>query len=228
MLSPRVHNVVSYSGAIVFFLMTLRRNSCTEGGRDVMIATCLWTLHFARRTLESAFLHRYSKPSVPLADSVGEFLYYWGFAVWIAWSLCRAESPLQGGSILVGSSRPAVQALARLFWATCEIGNWSCHRILARLRPNFAVNTKSSRELRRVPTGGLFTVLQVSHPHYLCEILGWLAFCGCCGMPVSALCFSGCGAVIMAAWARAKHEKDRKAWGKRLPSERRALLPFIM
>ena len=78
MLSPRLHNFVSYAGAALCFL-SFSKHPTVFGST----ACTLWVLHFARRCLETVFLFNFSSKVVPLADSVTEFIYYWVFAAWL-------------------------------------------------------------------------------------------------------------------------------------------------
>ncbi|HEY3253337.1 MAG TPA: hypothetical protein VGJ91_05295, partial [Polyangiaceae bacterium] len=85
---PRVHNVVSYSGALLVFWGVLWWRGRGLGlPLSAGLAALLWTAHFMRRAWESAFVHRYSKPRIGLGDYLTEYAYYWGFGAWIAWSV---------------------------------------------------------------------------------------------------------------------------------------------
>src|SRR6187549_1744593 len=91
-MPPRVHNVVSYTGALLVFWGVLGWRAQTVAlAQSALAAAGLWSLHFVRRTLESAFVHRYSKPSIGPADYLTEYAYYWGFGAWIAWSVTAAQ-----------------------------------------------------------------------------------------------------------------------------------------
>ena len=203
------------------------------------IAVICWLLHFVRRAAESAWLHRYSQPSVPIFDTVTEFLYYWGFAVWIAHSVVCSEDAQRGSSASALSAR---QLAGGLGWILAEAGNCYVHVQLAQLRP-------SGDAARSLPEGRCFEL--VSFPHYLCEICSWIAWNVLVGLPSSALdpalwttqptaalsagsgvLFAGVGAAIMAGWADEKHDKMRKHFngkeGKPLfPVRRKRILPYV-
>jgi very-long-chain enoyl-CoA reductase len=121
-MTPRTHNMLSYLGALVsapLAALSLRSSPLSLGASVVL---GLRSLHFLRRTLESAFVHRYSKASVPLGDALIEYAYYWGFGVWIGSSLSGQE--INAWLMPVGA------ALFLLF----EAGNARSHRILRALR----------------------------------------------------------------------------------------------
>ena len=153
-LSPRVHNTVSYAGAALAFCATVITKRSSGGCAEVFasdagppasgpltareMAVVCWVLHFARRTAESAWLHRYSQPTVPCFDTVTEFLYYWCFAAWIAHSVVCSESRDGTASPSAFSSQ---QLAGAVLWAVAEAGNCYVHMQLARLRPSRAATT---------------------------------------------------------------------------------------
>ena len=77
-MRPRVHNVLSYSVALTVFWAVLawRSPGLASLSSQAWLAAALWSAHFARRSLESAFVHRYSKPSIGAGDYLTEYIYY--------------------------------------------------------------------------------------------------------------------------------------------------------
>ena len=213
-MRPRAHNVLSYSVALATFwcVLLVRAHGHALTG-TAKLGAALWTAHFARRTLESAFVHRYSKPSIGKADYLSEYAYYWGFAAWIAWSLVRAEQ----------HAPPAgLQALGLAAFVLAELGNARAHSVLRALR-------SAGGQERAIPRAALFE--RVSCPHYSCEIVAWLGFNLVTGTLAGTL-FMLLGAGILAAWARTRHLAYRREFdgegGRELyPPARRALIPFL-
>jgi very-long-chain enoyl-CoA reductase len=211
---PRIHNVVSYSGALlVFWAMLIWRAQALGVSFTASLATLLWSAHFVRRTLESAFVHRYSKPSIGPGDYVTEYVYYWGFAGWIAWSVTAT-----------GQHMPlfSLQVLGLALFVLAEAGNARAHRMLRELR------APGGRE-RRIPRGFLFR--RVSCPHYFFEILSWLGF-ELVTQTWSGVAFVLVGTGILGAWAHTRHvayhkEFDGQDGREKYPQERRALIPFL-
>jgi very-long-chain enoyl-CoA reductase len=215
-LRPRVHNVISYSLALlVFVVVAALRLSSFESAAPLaaLVGGAMWVLHFLRRTLESAWLHRYSKPRVPLSDVIIEYAYYWGFAAWAAAVLFSKDYAAPDSLfVLLGG---AVFLLG-------EAGNAKAHRMLQALRP-------AGSSARQIPRGFLFN--QVSCPHYFFEILSWLGF-AVATQSLPSLVFLLLGAAILGGWAHGRHKAYRAEFngkdGQALyPATRRALLPGI-
>jgi very-long-chain enoyl-CoA reductase len=216
-MRPRVHNIVSYSLALLVFAAVFAARVRLAPSRAVSpvagLAALLWCAHFARRAGESAWVHRYGKPRVPTSDVVTEYLYYWGFAAWNAVSLTSASY----------AAPPAwLVAVGGALFVLAELGNAKAHRMLRALRP--AGSTR-----RAIPRGFLFE--RVSSPHYLFEILSWLGFALLTGT-WAARAFFVVGAGILASWAHARHAAYRKDFDgadgrEKYPDSRRALLPGV-
>jgi very-long-chain enoyl-CoA reductase len=207
--------LVSYIGAAVVFaaVFGVRWANAGVAAPAALLAAALWSFHFARRAGESAWVHRYGKAAVPMGDVVTEYLYYWGFAAWNAFSL-TSSSFRQPASWLV------VAGLA--VFIVAEAGNARAHRMLRDLRP---LGTKT----RVIPRGFLFE--RVSCPHYSFEILSWLGF-ALLTETWAARAFLVVGAGILGAWAHSRHVAYRKDFdgqdGRELyPSLRRALIPGV-
>jgi len=208
-MPPRIHNTLSYSLAAVVFLCVMP----WERAAAALVAA-LWVFHFARRTLESLFVHRYSGRRVPPADYWVEYAYYGGFAAAIAWAvgqagwaLPRAWPTLLGVGVFLGG----------------EAGNAWAHQKLRALR-------SAPGEVRKqVPHGGTFE--WVSCPHYLFEITSWAGF-ALVTRVLPAYVFLALGAGIVTSYAFARHRKYKAEFdgqdGKELyPKGRRAIFPGI-
>jgi very-long-chain enoyl-CoA reductase len=217
-MRPRSHNLLSYTGAaLVFVAVALARGdkfgaNVSAAPAMALLSAGMWCFHFARRSLESAFVHRYTKPTVPAGDIVTEYLYYWGFAAWNAAALFSpgysAPAPLEFG-------------VGVLVFVLAELGNAKAHLILRALRPDGSVE-------RKIPRGFLFE--WVSCPHYLCEIGSWVGF-ALATRTWAALGFLVVGSGILGAWARTRHRAYQQdfsgAQREAYPAQRRALLPFL-
>jgi very-long-chain enoyl-CoA reductase len=221
-LQPRKHNLLSYGMALVVFasvvMVRFRETgyfysslpSLTTNG---LLGVVMWCCHFGRRSAESAWVHRYSKPSVPLGDVLIEYVYYWGFAAWIAVSLTPHEHPPQSNWLIL----PGL-----LLFGIAEWGNARAHRMLRHLRPE-------GSKVRVIPRGFLFE--RVSSPHYLFEILSWVGF-ALVVQTWAATAFLVVGAAILASWAKARHvaylkEFDGLEGREKFPTSRRALIPGV-
>jgi len=215
-MRPRLHNLISYSFAQLVFVVALKARLAASGttlSMFALIAALAWCFHFARRTAESAWVHRYGKPSVPLGDVITEYIYYWGFAVWNAFALTATAH----------RDPPSWMALLGLaIFIVAELGNARAHRMLRELRP-------SGSTARVIPRGFLFE--RVSCPHYLFEILSWVGF-ALVTQTWAARAFLIVGAGILGAWAHTRHvayrnDFDGQDGREKYPASRRALLPGV-
>lgn len=214
-MAPRAHNILSYTMAFVVFAAVFAvRAARADGVTTVaLVGALLWSIHFWRRAAESAWVHRYTKPLVPLGDVVTEYVYYWGFAAWNAWSLTSSSY-----------AQPAwwIVACGALLFVVAEAGNARAHRMLRDFRP---AGTKQ----RVIPRGFLFE--RVSCPHYLFEILSWVGF-AIVTETWAARAFCVVGAGILGAWAHTRHVAYRKDFDgsegrEKYPEARRALIPGV-
>jgi very-long-chain enoyl-CoA reductase len=213
-VKPRIHNVLSYSVTLLVFWGVLLWRA---GGAGVplsgLIGGLLWTMHFGRRTWESVVVHRYSKPRIAASDYLTEYIYYWGFATWIAWSL---SSPTHRVPAL------AFQIAGFIVFELAETGNARAHLALRRLRP-------AGGSEKHVPRGILFE--WVSCPHYAFEILSWVGF-NLVTQTLAGVCFMLVGAGILGAWAHTRHvayhqQFDGQGGRELYPAKRRALVPGL-
>src|SRR5690606_25257877 len=209
-MSPKLHNTLSYSVACLCFVAFVPWHNSASW----LVAT-LWSFHFVRRSLEAQFVHRYGGRRVPPSDYLVEYIYYWGFAAWIAWSL---REP--------GWSLPSawVTAFGIIIFAVGEMGNAWAHLKLRALR------TSAGETRRRVPQGGLFN--WVSCPHYLFEIMTWCGFAWLTQVLASYV-FLALGSIIVSTYARARHQRyradfDGKDGREFYPNERTAIIPWIL
>jgi len=213
-MRPRVHNIVSYTGALLVFWGVLSwRASALGVSLGAGLAAALWTFHFARRTWESAFVHRYSKPRIGPGDYLTEYVYYWGFGAWIAWSV---SAPLRPAPLV------SLQVLGLLLFVLAEAGNAHAHRVLRDLR-------SAGGRQRQIPRGLLFQ--RLSCPHYAFEISSWVGF-NLVTQTWAGAAFMLVGAGILGAWAHSRHaaylkEFDGQEGREQYPVERRALIPFV-
>nr|CAG4648047.1 EOG090X097L [Moina brachiata]SVE93114.1 EOG090X097L [Moina brachiata] len=180
----------------------------------VHIAAFCWIAHYAKRILETLFVHRFSHATMPIRNLFRNSAYYWLFAGYVAYHvnhpLYTAPCPLQS-YIALGC------------WTISELGNFSIHYALRNLRPP---GTKE----RRIPqaTSDPFTRLfnLVSCPNYTYEVAGWISFTVMTQCLPAGL-FAFAGFYQMAVWARGKHRNYRKEF-KDYPAGRKAIIPFLL
>lgn len=49
------------------------------------LAAACYTLHYAKRLLETIFVHRFSHSTMPIANLFKNCTYYWGFTAFVAY-----------------------------------------------------------------------------------------------------------------------------------------------
>jgi very-long-chain enoyl-CoA reductase len=189
----------------------------SELPRSNAFSLAMWAfiLHFVKRELETLFLHKFSKPSVPLAVFVRNNIYYWGFAALVAYFVCHPAA----------SSIP--DDMATMYAAAMglmELGNFTVHSW-------FASQRKADKDASRpVPSGALFFV---SCPNYFFEMMSWVFFSLLANNHPAAWAFTVAGAGQMAQWAMERHkayrvqEKKEGAEGTGPAHRRSAMIPFL-
>lgn len=160
--------------------------------------------HFAKRSLEALFLHKYSGP-MDLFTTLMIGSFYTLVAASISF-LNRWPLPVMDGLAWLG---------AGLFVVGLS-GNFYYHKRLAHLRGN----TKKYV----IPHGGWFE--WVACPHYLFEILAWLGIALLSRHLFTWMALLGMSGYLLArsfktlAWYRQKFPK--------FPKNRKALIPFLL
>jgi len=215
--------LVEYLGPLVCYLVTYFRPSLIYGALAtrpvhpvVHIAAACHTFHYAKRLLETIFVHRFSHSTMPILNLFKNSSYYWGFAFVMGYYVNHPlyTAPYFGNLQIYG-------ALAGFILA--ELGNFSIHIALRNLRP------AGSKE-RKIPypSWNPFTILFnfVSCPNYSYEVAAW----GCFTVLTQCLpagLFALAGAGQMTLWALGKHRNYKKEFSN-YPKGRKAILPFVI
>lgn len=178
------------------------------------IAAVCWVSHYAKRILETLFVHRFSHATMPVRNLFRNSAYYWLFAAYVAYHINHPlyTPPCQTQSYV---------ALAA--WTVCELGNFSIHWLLRNLRPAGSKERKVPRPTKD-PLTGLFNL--VSCPNYTYEVGGWLAFTAMTQCIPAGL-FALAGFYQMAVWALGKHRAYKKDFSD-YPKGRKAIVPFLL
>ena len=161
-VSGRKGMLVIYAPALVAMgLISAGTSSQIDGDRAILV-NALLIAHFAKRCIETLFVHRYSG-TMPLAASVGIGAYYTLVSAAIA-------------SLRCATPQPQAAALGVALFVVGSLGNLYHHWLLATLRPASSSSAPAAAADRvktyQVPTGGLFSM--VAMPHYLFELVAWL------------------------------------------------------
>ena len=208
--------IVEYAGPIAFMALYALRPSFIYGAEaavkplgDVQkLYVWLFLIHFFKREFETFFVHKFSRPTMPLSNLFKNSLYYWSFAAGMGYFLCHPNytAPSHG-----------LDKLAAVAWAVMELGNLAVHLQLGGMR-------KSDGDQDRKPPGGpLFSL--VSCPNYTFEVMGWVFYSLGCNVLMSWF-FTLVGFAQMTDWAIKKHRgyvKADAAWRRK-----KAIFPFVI
>lgn len=181
----------------------------------VTLALFCHSLHYAKRILETQFVHRFSNGTMPLRNLFKNCTYYWGFAAFMSYFINHPlySSPMLGAAqIYLGVGGFLIS----------ELGNFSIHMLLRNLRP------AGSKE-RKIPYPNANPLTQmfslVSCPNYTYEVAAWTSFAimtQC--LPVGL--FTLAGFIQMKIWADGKHRAYKKEFPN-YPKSRSPIIPFV-
>ncbi|CAF0718060.1 unnamed protein product [Brachionus calyciflorus] len=214
--------LTEYAGPLVIYLIFYLRPAFIYGSRSVKyqdvtnLACACWVFHYAKRLLETIFVHRFSHATMPIRNIFKNSFYYWGFAAFVAYF---NNHPLYTPAAF-GSLQIYIGFFGFLF---NELGNLSIHLALRDLRP-------AGSKVRKIPfpTSNPFTFLFnfVSCPNYTYEIGSWIFF-SIMTQSLPAFLFTLAGGYQMVIWALGKHRNYRREFEK-YPRGRKAIFPFLL
>ena len=171
----------------------------------------LWVAHFAKRELETLFVHKFSRPTMPLSNLFKNCAYYWTFAAVIVLPLCSARYTAPPRAVVL----PAAGA-----WLAAQAVNLAVHVHFAAARGG-----GDGDRTRDAPSGPLFYL--VSCPNYTAEIAGWVAWTLLTHVAAGGV-FTLVGLAQMAQWALQKHAGYKKADPGYARLGRKAIIPFLL
>ncbi|XP_033112026.1 probable very-long-chain enoyl-CoA reductase art-1 [Anneissia japonica] len=213
-----------YTGPLLAYLFFYLRPAFIYGTeavnqpmhKAVHIAAACWTFHYAKRLLETLFIHRFSHATMPIRNLFKNVSYYSGFGAYVSYYM---NHPLY---------TPPVYGDVQLYIGLAtfllnEFGNFSIHLALRNLRPP---GTKE----RRIPypTSNPMTLAFafVSCPNYTYEVGAWLGFTVMSQCMPAGL-FTLAGLYQMAMWAMGKHRNYKKEFSS-YPRSRKCIIPFLL
>ncbi|XP_063263600.1 very-long-chain enoyl-CoA reductase isoform X2 [Prinia subflava] len=160
--------LIEYTGPLfIYFLFYFRMTFVyglderfTSSPHPVVNLACIChSFHYIKRLIETVFVHRFSRGTMPLRNIVKNCLYYWGFAAWLAYYINHPlYTPPSYGKKQIN--------FAVIMFLLCEAGNFSIHVALSDLQRNGSKTCKIP-----YPTKNPFTWLFffVSCPNYTYE-----------------------------------------------------------
>lgn len=209
--------LLEYFGPMLFVGLWALRPSFLYSNTDkpydpvAILAIACWMLHFLKREFETIFVHKFSRPTMPLNNLFKNCTYYWTFGAAIGYPLCNPS--------YVPPS-PLLIKIGLAIFILSELGNLKCHLMLSNMRP------KEGSQQRDIPRGFLFNL--VACPNYTFEIMSWVGFSIMTMIPMSFL-FTIVGFLQMTEWAIKKHKGYKKDFPEEYPKlKRKAIIPFIL
>ncbi|KAK8849622.1 hypothetical protein IAR55_004957 [Kwoniella newhampshirensis] len=177
----------------------------------------LTVLHFIKRFLESAFVHRFSRASVPVSYVVRNCLYYWGICgLLIGLTLYR---PAYSAKALSGTllDDPRWVKFWSGFIVVCELLNLNAHLHLRSLR-------QPPGQPRKYPTGLGFGLAVCAN--YWFEILGLVGMVIMTAGDLGTITYLAIGGSFMKIWADQKYARYKKEMDPKVfPGKRYKLFP---
>lgn len=224
--------LIEYVGPILihpffYFCQSFVYGEKFEHSRVQQLAFVLAMIHFIKRDLETAFVHKFSLATMPLFNLFKNSAYYWGISgfnlayfTYAPPSYVSADKSIFSrflfGRNVVPLNEQQLHMLTA-FWMFAQLSNFWTHLKLASLRSG------DSKE-RVIPTGYGFDL--VSFPNYFFEALGWFVYI-LITQNWSAVLFFIIGTGQMMIWADQKHRRYRREFGDRYPRSRKAMIPFL-
>ncbi|KAI3393477.1 hypothetical protein diail_4198 [Diaporthe ilicicola] len=169
--------------------------------------------HFAKRELETAFLHRFSAATMPAWNIFRNSFFYWFFAGLLsAYFIYSPRSP---------AARPSFGPLDYMGLALFlggEAANFVVHVHLAGLR-------KPGSTEKGIPS--CIGSSLVTSPNYMFEVIAWVGII-LIAREWAVVVFIGIGISYMIPWSREKERALRTTFGDKYKKKRYTMLPGII
>ncbi|KAL8278874.1 hypothetical protein RQP46_008745 [Phenoliferia psychrophenolica] len=200
-----------YFGQKLFYGKTFEHSQMQTVALGLVLA------HYAKRELETIFVHRFSSATMPWFNIVKNSGHYWGLSgLLIAIPL---YGPWNSAEKLAGTLRANPNWIYGTVgvWAFAQLSNLVTHLNLRSLRP-------AGSRTRGIPKGYGFDL--VSCPNYFFEGVAWTSFLALT-FDYGAAVFLAVATAQMYVWALKKHSRYCKEFGKDYPRGRKAMFPFL-
>ncbi|KAL9132101.1 MAG: hypothetical protein Q9217_000137 [Psora testacea] len=197
---------------LLYAYLPYRARTAKEPSYLQTLCLILIVVHYAKRELETLFLHRFSAASMPALNIFKNSGHYWllgglNMAYWIY----RPTAPAAGdGNLVITNTGLALFVIG-------ELGNLSTHITLRNLR-------SSGGAERGIPRGLGFNL--VTCPNYMFESIAWVGI-ALVSWSLSTVVFAAVAIGQMALWAEKKEARYRKDFGGKYQRKRYCMLPGI-
>jgi len=169
--------IIEYLGPLLIMLALFSRPAIVygEGASDQPVhplaktAVLLWSAHFVKRELETLFVHKFSRETMPLSNLFKNSAHYWSAALYIGWPLCSPS--FEAPAFIVDHYQWLPYFLIPAF-AAGQFVNFAAHLYFAQTRK------ADGDQHRPMPSGPLFAFVYVVFPlssvSYVCSLLSAL------------------------------------------------------
>ncbi|OJD14496.1 hypothetical protein AJ78_05146 [Emergomyces pasteurianus Ep9510] len=226
-LSWRSVYLIEYFGPIfihpIFLLPSLRptiyRTSNPPPVTNYQLLFCtLIILHFVKRELETAYVHRFSRATMPALFVIRNSAHYWllsglNVAYWVYAPTSKAAATT------IESANPLLLYTGLVLFIFGQLANLNAHIVLRNLR-------QPGTNERGIPSG--FGFKWVTCPNYLFETIAWVGMYLVSGLSWSMVLFITVACAPMITWAKMKERSYRKEFGDKYKKKRFAMLPGIV
>lgn len=169
--------------------------------------------HFAKRELETIFVHKFSSSTMPAWNIFRNSAFYW-----LLWGLLSAYALYSPTSLAATADEPLVDMAGLVVFILGEAANAAVHLHLSSLR------SRGGTE-RKIPTGLGFSI--VTCPNYMFEVIGWVgAIITSRSWALAVSLVVGC--FYMGMWAKGKERAYRKEFGDKYKKKRYVMLPGLL
>jgi very-long-chain enoyl-CoA reductase len=169
--------------------------------------------HFAKRELETIFVHKFSTSTMPAWNIFRNSAFYW-----LLWGVVSAYAIYSPDSLAATADEPLVDLAGLAVFVLGEAANAAVHLHLSGLR------SRGGTE-RKIPTGLGFRI--VTCPNYMFEVLGWVgAIVASRSWALALSLVVGC--LYMAQWGKQKERAYREEFGDKYKKKRFVMLPGIV
>jgi len=216
-ISWRTVFIVEYLGPLFIHpLMYLGRpivyGTSAPGSQLQKLTLLMCIIHFAKRELETLFVHRFSSATMPARNIYKNSGYYWvisglNLAYWTYGPSSPAAQP----------SNPLLTYLGIALFTVGEVCNYSTHVTLKNLR-------RPGSTERGIPQGLGFNL--VTCPNYMFEAIAWIGV-ALVNWSLSTVIFILLAVGQMGVWAWKKEKRYRKEFGDKYKRKRYAILPGL-
>ncbi len=204
--------LVEYAGPLLIHPLFYALLPSPQASHLQTLSLVLVCLHFAKRELETLFVHRFSSATMPAFNIIKNSAHYWllsglNMAYWIYLPSAPAAQ----------ESNPYITYAGLALFAIGEVGNLSTHITLRNLRS--AGGTE-----RGIPQGLGFN--WVTCPNYMFEAIAWTGI-SIVSWSLSTVLFAVVAIVQMSIWARKRESAYRRDFGGSYQKKRYSLVPLI-